>query len=45
MVEKGENLSHYMKRFMGAKDAEGTHAKQRAAVALSMFKKRKGKKA
>lgn len=43
--EKGENLSQYMKRFMGSSEAREDFPKksQRAAVAYSMFKRRKKK--
>jgi len=42
---KGENLSHYMSRFMGSGEARKDFPKQsqRAAVAYSMFKRRKKK--
>jgi hypothetical protein len=42
---KGENLSHYLQRFMRSDEAEKSFpkSKQRYAVAMSMFKKRKKK--
>lgn len=42
---KGENISHFLSRFMGSKEAEESFpkAKQRAAVAYSMFKRKRKK--
>jgi hypothetical protein len=42
---RGENLSHYIGRFMGSGEAEKSFPKkkQRLAVAYSMFKRRKKK--
>jgi hypothetical protein len=42
---KGEPMGHFMKRFMGSSEAENDFPKrkQRIAVGLSMFKRRKKK--
>lgn len=44
---RGENLSQFMARFMGSKEARSDFPdqKQRAAVAYSKFRKRKKRKA
>lgn len=44
--ERGESMSDYIGRFMGSKEAKGDfpNRKQRVAVALNMFKRRKKKK-
>jgi len=43
--ESGESLSHYMGRFMGSGEAKKDFPKrkQRIAVAMSMFRRRKKK--
>ncbi len=43
---KGENMGEFMHRFMGSSEAEKSFPKrkQRVAVGLSMFKRRKRKK-
>lgn len=43
--KKGESMNKFMGRFMGSKEAEGDFPKrkQRIAVGLSMFKRKKAK--
>lgn len=45
--QKGENLASFMKRFMGSSEAHESFpkTKQRAAVAESMYRRRKKKRA
>ena len=42
--EKGESLSNYVSKFMGAKEDQKWPQKQRAAIAYSEFRKKKHKK-
>ena len=42
--ERGESLSNYVSKFMGAKEDQKWPQKQRAAIAYSEFRKKKGKK-
>jgi hypothetical protein len=43
LPEKGEELGHYVSRFMGAKKDQKWPQKQRAAIAYSEFREKKKK--